>query len=575
MSEQNSEFAPSKAGMAVETKMGMGIVVILVCAFGFLVYHKFDLKQRALLQASMQGNQPDLDTQDSVDSAPPTADPDFDAPQATADFSASESTPAPVKNFGGEPDQNAFAATETRPAFEFTEPASNAPEANIGANTAVTQTPSNDPFAALAAKNAARLAQEEAARAATDDPFASIPTPTPEPKKLFAAAAPPDESPSSIAAETPGTPTFPAFGAPADAVPSTDPDATKEPVSLAATTINVPDIKSARPSSRPSFDDAVSAAFDVAGSTQESEPTPPTKPRPLPPVFPDVNDTVAAAEATTGQDLPPVSSPQQETADSGAAPPLHPVDDSSRQLIAMLEPSPGANPFNDSRPARKPGPALFSVSDEQNSDSTTTPEFQSDTSPRPTTQNTNSDSTPPQNDSAASGSRTVEVGVARFHNPRQIQQTAGASDPCEICEVKVNDNYWSISKRTYGTARYYSSLALYNKHRISDPKKLRPGMKVLIPDPKVLEERYPEFFRNQQRKSAQPSGYFLKPDGTPAYRVGERETLSEISQKHLGRASRWIQIYRLNQQILKDPNRLKLGTVIMLPDDATDVHLVP
>ncbi|MDG1897671.1 MAG: LysM peptidoglycan-binding domain-containing protein, partial [Fuerstiella sp.] len=161
------------------------------------------------------------------------------------------------------------------------------------------------------------------------------------------------------------------------------------------------------------------------------------------------------------------------------------------------------------------------------------------------------------------------------HNPRQIQQTAGASDPCEICEVKVNDNYWSISKRTYGTARYYSSLALYNKHRISDPKKLRPGMKVLIPDPKVLEERYPEFFRNQQPKSAQPSGYFLKPDGTPAYRVGERETLSEISQKHLGRASRWIQIYRLNQQILKDPNRLKLGTVIMLPDDATDVHLAP
>ena len=98
---------------------------------------------------------------------------------------------------------------------------------------------------------------------------------------------------------------------------------------------------------------------------------------------------------------------------------------------------------------------------------------------------------------------------------------------------------------------------------------------MLIPAASVLEQRYPEFFRNQQRRPVQPAGYFLKPDGTPAYRVGERETLSEISQKHLGRASRWIQIYRLNQQTLKDPNKLKLGTVIVLPDDATDVHLAP
>jgi len=43
--------------MATEAKMGMGIVAILVCAFGFLVYHKFDLKQRKMLQAQIENSQ--------------------------------------------------------------------------------------------------------------------------------------------------------------------------------------------------------------------------------------------------------------------------------------------------------------------------------------------------------------------------------------------------------------------------------------------------------------------------------------------------------------------------------------
>ncbi len=141
--------------------------------------------------------------------------------------------------------------------------------------------------------------------------------------------------------------------------------------------------------------------------------------------------------------------------------------------------------------------------------------------------------------------------------------------------MQPNDNYWTISKRAYGTSRYFSALALYNQHRVKDPRKLRPGMKVLIPNPQELETKYPELFREFQEKTKQPAGYFLQKNGTPAYRVGEKETLSEISQKHLGRASRWMQIYRMNESRLKDPNHLKPGTVLVLPHDATDVNIVP
>ena len=154
----------------------------------------------------------------------------------------------------------------------------------------------------------------------------------------------------------------------------------------------------------------------------------------------------------------------------------------------------------------------------------------------------------------------------------RIQQASDAvSELCDICEARQDDNYWKISKRMYGTARYFSALALFNKQRIPDPRMIRPGMKILIPEAKLLEKKYPELFRGYVRAPKKPTGFFLMADGTPAYRVGERETLSEISQKHLGRASRWIQIWRLNQTVLSDPNKVKPGTVLALPDDATNL----
>ncbi len=58
------------------------------------------------------------------------------------------------------------------------------------------------------------------------------------------------------------------------------------------------------------------------------------------------------------------------------------------------------------------------------------------------------------------------------------------------------------------------------------------------------------------------------------YRIGRNDTLSEISQRHLGRATRWIQIFNLNRDVLKNPNALKLGAELRLPADASRVELV-
>ncbi|MBC7967343.1 MAG: LysM peptidoglycan-binding domain-containing protein [Fuerstia sp.] len=141
--------------------------------------------------------------------------------------------------------------------------------------------------------------------------------------------------------------------------------------------------------------------------------------------------------------------------------------------------------------------------------------------------------------------------------------------------VQNGDNYTKISKRVYGTVKYFSALAVFNQHRISEPKNMRPGMVVLVPAKEVLEERYPEFFVDSQPKIQEPAEFLILEDGTPAYRVGERETISEISARFLGRSSRWIEIYRLNQSIVKDPNKLKAGLILALPADAAEVNVVP
>ena len=141
--------------------------------------------------------------------------------------------------------------------------------------------------------------------------------------------------------------------------------------------------------------------------------------------------------------------------------------------------------------------------------------------------------------------------------------------------VQDGDNYSKISKRIYGSGRYFSALAVFNQHRIPEPKKMRPGMVVLTPPVPVLEESYPQLFLDSKAKTVEPAVFLILDDGSPAYRVGEKETLSEISERFLGRSARWIEIYRLNQSTVKDPNKLKAGLILALPADATEVNVTP
>jgi nucleoid-associated protein YgaU len=208
----------------------------------------------------------------------------------------------------------------------------------------------------------------------------------------------------------------------------------------------------------------------------------------------------------------------------------------------------------------------------------------------------------------AGSTTTVQTGGSEFENPFAKPTATGSSnsglpdgrattgapaaldgtdirygnDRPRVHVVGYGDNYWSISRQAYGTARYFQVLAEYNRHRISDPRRLRPGMKVLVPTIDVLAARYPKLCPARHARTTLAShtggrhfeGFFRDPSGSPLFRVGKTDTLSEIAQKHLGRSSRWIQIYHMNRDRIPDPNRLTIGAELRLPADASNIRVV-
>jgi len=158
---------------------------------------------------------------------------------------------------------------------------------------------------------------------------------------------------------------------------------------------------------------------------------------------------------------------------------------------------------------------------------------------------------------------------------------AALNEPGDFYVVQPQDSFWTISRKKYGTARYFKALAELNKAHVPDPARMRPGVKVSTPPTEILETRFAQFLPKgtavevasgeRPAGKAGPTGFFTSADGKPMYRTGESDTLSNIAARHLGRASRWIQIYEMNRDRLATPNQLKIGTELALPGDASNV----
>ncbi len=154
--------------------------------------------------------------------------------------------------------------------------------------------------------------------------------------------------------------------------------------------------------------------------------------------------------------------------------------------------------------------------------------------------------------------------------------------------VEEGDNFCVISKKVYGSDKYFLALAEHNRNRVADPCRMRPGLVISAPAKDLLEQQYSaqipkprstseaknENSHVTQKVAAQlPTGLFQDANGAPWYRVGKDDTLTGIAKAHLGRVSRADQIFNLNRERLRNRDDLHPGQELRLPNDASHVRL--
>ena len=78
--------------------------------------------------------------------------------------------------------------------------------------------------------------------------------------------------------------------------------------------------------------------------------------------------------------------------------------------------------------------------------------------------------------------------------------------------------------------------------------------------------RDPEFANVQDHADSVPGGSGGGGSGAQTYTVRAGDTLSHIAQRHYGKASRWHAIFEANRDQLDDPDLIRPGQVLKLPE---------
>ncbi len=526
--------AKSGAAISHEAKLGMMVITILFFAFCFLVYHKMDLHQRQLTQASIQS------TAESPATESPVAIQPLDAATQLASQGTKSAATDPLLNLADLSGEETFGSASNSADVVSSDAGSNASLAPIefgtleeSQNAVVMNEPSS--------LDLGTSTEFPAASAAAED---SIPT--------FGFGQPDTENTAPSGLELSQTPN----SATGDLLTAAEP-AMSEPVELTESAepfgdlglTNPEDASTAEPVSAPNSDLEFSSE-PVASSVASAESAPATAELGF--------DELSSTDLLT----PPTAEPT-------------PALESEPTLLAMAEPSAqegfsggfAADVVESSEPTIGRAPSDESIG--SFSDSSPSKGFNAVTQPGRQANGTSIRT------AAGSGSDgKFSLSAFNYHNTG-TEPAPDDGSTFESVVVQDGDNYSRISKRVYGTTRYFSALAVFNQHRIREPKHMRPGMIVLTPAKELLEEKYPQLFVDSKPKVVQPAEFMILDDGSPAYRVGERETLSEIAGRFLGRSSRWVEIYRLNQTVVKDPNKLKAGLILALPADAAEVNVAP
>jgi nucleoid-associated protein YgaU len=174
--------------------------------------------------------------------------------------------------------------------------------------------------------------------------------------------------------------------------------------------------------------------------------------------------------------------------------------------------------------------------------------------------------------------RRPDLPQENFEPPREFSSRspakgAGIRDDGTY-EIQPLDSYWTISETLYGTGAYFKALAEHNRGKGRREESLKIGESISAPPVEELQQKYPDLCPQPRHhetlaRQAQPVNMRQAPAGGRKYTVTEGDTLFDIARYELGKASRWVEIYEMNREVLgKDIDYLIPGTELALPGES-------
>ena len=120
-----------------------------------------------------------------------------------------------------------------------------------------------------------------------------------------------------------------------------------------------------------------------------------------------------------------------------------------------------------------------------------------------------------------------------------------------------------------GSAARVQEIAKLNN--LSDPSKLKTGQRLRLPvdaDTTVARQKTAAGSNPPAAKSKPAAAKNPAPTRV-TYTVKKGDSLTVIAQRVLGSQKRWKELYDINRHVIDDPNNLKVGTNLALPDQET------
>jgi nucleoid-associated protein YgaU len=98
------------------------------------------------------------------------------------------------------------------------------------------------------------------------------------------------------------------------------------------------------------------------------------------------------------------------------------------------------------------------------------------------------------------------------------------------------------------------------------PAEPQPATTATLPPPPPVDTSAEQPAARSSKPKAQPKeSYASGKKSTRSYTVKKGDTLQKISQKFYGTTKKWRQIYEANRKVVKDPDKLTVGTKLTIP----------